>query len=123
MRVRGNGWPRALAAVVIWAAAPPGRPARALPWASPPAPAAQPQQPAAQPGAPKPVAAAPALGKGPDKQGVVAPYCIPRQPGRARPAAWPGSPAGALAGAGCANEDVLRHAANRGRHTAAAAGP
>ena len=42
-----------------------------------PGPAAQPQQPAAQPtalratpGAPKPAAAAPALGKGPDRPGV-----------------------------------------------------
>jgi hypothetical protein len=76
MRVRGNRWPRALAALVIWAAAPPGRPARALPWASPPAPAAQPRRPAAQPtalrsnpGASKPVAAAPAPGKGPDRPG------------------------------------------------------
>ena len=92
MRVHGNGWVRELAAVVAGAAAPSGRPPRAVPWASPPAPAAQPRQPAAQ-------------------------------PGRARPAAWPGSPAGALAGAGRDNEDVLRHAANRGRHTAAAAGP
>jgi hypothetical protein len=101
MQVSGKGWPRALAAVVTGAAAPSGRPAGALPWASPPAPAAQPQQPAARPtalpatsGASKPVAAAPALGKGPDKPGAVVLYCNANMTARAGTAGGPARAAG-----------------------------